>query len=820
MSTILKVLVPEATTNYIKNPSFRYDTTDWNAVGSSCSRVLDHALYGIASMKIVTNGAALREGAYYRVGALIGVSEPITVSIYARGRGTVQLRLIEGLGKEWVSDEATLHSNRWTRLEVTGYSTGGNDLRLYIETANSVGLKAITFYVDGAQMERKAYATTFCDGDQEGCRWNVIDSNSHSTRDAYTRAGGRWVELAGSCKEDKNIYMTVLGGLGMAPISNNTQSWALSPGSFYQNTKIHDRQVTISFFVKHVDMKTTHDADLRNLHELRQQLIDLFKPDKTGGGEAFWFSYQAGEREMLIRMRYEAGLEGEWDKRNQWVNGFPIRFLAVDPYLVENNYHAQALLFKDTAIISKIAGRIDGKWNYMASGVRNSVTSMAVGKRGEIYFCGGFTLDRAGTIALNYVAYWDGENLKAMGTGLNGSAVHIAVAPNGDVYVVGEFTTAGGVAANRIARWNGTAWSAVGSGFNDSAWHVEIAPNGDVYVGGKFTTAGGIAAYGLARWDGTKWNTMGNGRGVDGEVYTIAISKDGSLVYIGGTFTKNYGAGTTDLLKVAQYNPTTNFLTQVGNGFDDHVNELRLSPAGILYAGGQFDASGSEAIAYIAKWTGSKWSQLGEGITGSNVLSLTISEKEEVIAVGQFTKADDIPVLGIAFWNGTNWTNLDVEIPQDDGTTYLTALYSKGDLYVGGSCPYFDPNADLSLFSSINYITNYGTAEVKPVIYIYGPGELKWIENQTTKKRVYLNLGILDNEEVFIDFGKGQLYSNIRGDLLYGIIPGSDFDGFSLVPGENKIAVFMTDDVASLMYIYHQPRHWSVDATVDAEELS
>jgi len=78
---------------------------------------------------------------------------------------------------------------------------------------------------------------------------------------------------------------------------------------------------------------------------------------------------------------------------------------------------------------------------------------------------------------------------------------------------------------------------------------------------------------------------------------------------------------------------------------------------------------------------------------------------------------------------------------------------------------------------------------------------------------------ILDNEEVFFDFGKGKVWSSVRGDLTYAILPGSDFADFSLVPGENKLAVFMTDDVNSAMYIYYHPLHWSADSTVNAGAL-
>jgi len=212
MAATLKVIVPEATTNYVLNPSFRYDTDGWTAVGCSAGRVFNYKLFGVSSMKITTTGSALREGVYYRSQGLIGIKEPITVSIYARGSGEVQIRLLEG-SDEWVSPSYSLFSDRWTRMEVTGYSSGSDDIRLYVETAN--GIKAITFYVDGAQIERKAYSTSYCDGDQPGCHWNIMDSASTSTRDANEYTGGRWVELAGECRDNDDIYITVIGGFGM-----------------------------------------------------------------------------------------------------------------------------------------------------------------------------------------------------------------------------------------------------------------------------------------------------------------------------------------------------------------------------------------------------------------------------------------------------------------------------------------------------------------------------------------------------------------------------------------------------------------------------
>lgn len=823
MSARIKILVPEATTNYIQNPSFRFDTTDWNAVGSNIARTQNYALYGIASLQVITAGLALREGVYYRVSSLAGINSPITVSAFARGKGTVHIRLYEGLGKEWVSDPVSLYADQWTRLEVSGYTTGKNDLRLYVETDGDA--RAITFYIDGCQMELKPYATTFCDGSQPGCRWNILESASNSSRDAYTRLGGRWLELAGPCRENDDIYVTLINGLGMASVQNNIQSWSQTPGSFYQNFKIGDRSLSLAFTTKNKKLGIVKDTSLEKLHELRQQLIDLFKPDLNDRDEPFLLSYQDGKRELFLPVYYDGGLEGTWDIRNPWVNTFPISFLAVDPLLYENNYHSQELTFREDKLLNNVVAREDGKWNHMNYGASGAVSDLEIGKLGQIFAGGALTIANNSALAVdpllvvNYITYWDGTKWNRLGTGANNNIFSVAVAPNGDVYVTGLFTTIGGIAANRIAKWNGSAWSALGTGLDSDGYIVKVAPNGDVYAGGDFSNAGGIVAHKVARWDGSSWHPLGAFLGVDNDVYSIVISKDGSNVYLSGQFANEHGVGTNLLLRVARYDPVTDLIYAMGSGFSDNATELVLSPSGVLYACGDFLYSGTTLVNKIARWNGTAWIPLDAGVSGGNISSFDVSADEQLIVVGTFTSASGIPANRVALWNGSNWVHLDILLGGgiiNPGPS--SVIFSRNDIYIAGDG--FNTGGAKSILSALNYVTNLGTAEVPPVIYIYGPGYLRWIENQTTGKRVYMNLTILDDEEVFIDFGAGKIWGAARGDLVHSILPGSDFSDFTLVPGENKMAVLMTNDVGSKMYMYYRPRHWSADATIDAEPLS
>ena len=827
----LRILVPDSTTNYIQNPSLRYDTTGWTASSATISRVLDYARFGISSLKVVTNGTLLNEGAFYRVNNLTNVNEPITVSVYVRGTGRVRIRLITSpTGSQWVSDVVHLNLLRWKRIEVSGFSKGSNDVRLYVESAERTA-KALTFYVDGAQMERKAYSTSYCDGDMPGCRWNIIQSASISTRDANTREGGRWVRLSGTDRQYDDLYMTVVGGLGMAPLVNQRQSFAIAPGAFFQSSKIPERLITMTFHTRHDQrLIRNNDTSLVKLHELRQFLIDTLKPDLTAGNQEFLMEYLDGSTPLYFRARYDGGLEGEWDVRNKFSNSFPVRFLAVSPLFEEDDQEIASLDFQESFVLNGAAARVDGRWNNMNFGFFRSSTSvdggvgdLEIGRRGEIFAGGSMTQANYNAAAVdpiipaNYIVYWDGTQWQKLSTSTNGVINDVAVAPNGDIYVTGAFTSIGGVAANRIAKLSSGTWSALGTGLSGGdGVHISIAPNGDLYVGGAFTSAGGINAYRIAKWDGGTWSSIGTYGGfADGQVYSIAISADGTYMYVGGGFTDEFSVSGDLMLHIAKYTVATNTFDTVGSGFNGDVLEVVISPANILYACGAFSASGTTSCNRIAQLIGSAFAPLSSGMN-ANVNSFDVGINGDIIAVGSFTTAGGIPCRGIALWNGSSWVNLDVLIGVGKASiTPLAVQFApSGDIYIGGTSFAIDGSTTYqSQVSGITTVNNSGSTEASPVVYVQGAGTLRWLENQTTKKRVFLNMPVLAGEEVFIDFGRGTVESTVRGSLLPFVLPGSDFNAFTLAPGDNKIACLITQDVGAVVKMFYTPSHWSVDVS-------
>ena len=333
-----------------------------------------------------------------------------------------------------------------------------------------------------------------------------------------------------------------------------------------------------------------------------------------------------------------------------------------------------------------------------ANGISGSVSTLAVAPNGDVYAGGFFT--QAGGVGANNVAKWNGTTWSILGTGtsngVNGNVWALALAPNGDVYVGGNFTRAGGVAASNVAKWNGTTWSSLGAGVSTNSYLVSgdiralaVAPNGDVYVGGYFTHAGGVAASRIAKWNGTAWSSLGTGMTfLSNDDYTnvraLAIAANGD-VYAGGYFAQ---AGGVAVGGVAKWNGTVwSSLGTVGAayGIYDYVEALALAPNGDVYVGGSLTQAGG----CVAKWNGTAWSSVGNGLSNgvstpqlNGVAALALDSNGDVYVVGRFSQASRALFNGIAKWDGTAWSGLGTGI----GRYSVSAIVigPAGKLIVGG----------------------------------------------------------------------------------------------------------------------------------------
>jgi len=812
----LRVLVPDGTTNYIKNPSFRYDTDGWIAEGASLTRTLERARFGVSGGKVVTNGAALHEGIFYRVEALDGISDSVTVSVYVRGNGKIRIRLDDNAigGGEYISQAVQLTDTRWTRLVVSGRSHGGDDIRLVVETDEESAVTR-TFYVDGAQMERKPYETSYCDGDQEKCRWDGILHASVSMRPDSTRAGGRWLELSGPNREAEDLYMTTAGGLGVAPLSNITQLYALAPGSYHQGIKVNSRPITFTFHAKHQALFRYSSVNLEKLHALRQLLIDAVKPDRTAGDEDIWFEYLDGDIPLYFRARYDGGLEGEWDVRNGFVNSFPLRLLAVNPTLLEDSQEAQSLDFQDVIFPNYVYGRIDGVWNTMNYGVDGIGYRFSNTRRQRLYMTGNFTTVNNDANAIDpllaspKITYWDGEQWQVGADGVDPAVGFfiqaLAVAPNGYIYIGRNIS--GGLDARNSQYWDGSAWNNMGAGTDDVVYRIVAANDGNVYYAGVFTQVDTLNCYRVARWDGSQWHRLGQFGGLNDTVTHMIVSRDSKTIVVAGTFTDQFGFAANALYNIAQYDVDTGQFSAMGGNATDLIRgPLLYTDSNIVYAIGFPETLNGVTVLNLARWTGSAWENLG-GAFNANPNGMFETPQGEIIIVGLFDQIGNIPCTGVSKFNGSSVVPMDIHF-LDTANPQEVRISKDGDIFIGDTLV----NGDQALISHVNIVSNPGTANVKPIFNVAGPGRLAWIENQTTGQTLYLDLYVFENEEVMIDIPHNRMGSELRPNLLSNLLPGSDFGSFVLAPGENKIACLMYDDVGAQMSIQFAVQHWSADA--------
>jgi hypothetical protein len=108
----------------------------------------------------------------------------------------------------------------------------------------------------------------------------------------------------------------------------------------------------------------------------------------------------------------------------------------------------------------------------------------------------------------------------------------LAFDDHGDLYVGGNFTSAGDLSTPCIARWDGIQWWPVGDGFNQVVQALAVH-NGELFAGGSFSHSGSQLVNRLARWDGIAWHPLENG--VSSLVCALASTPSG--LYAGGNFT-------------------------------------------------------------------------------------------------------------------------------------------------------------------------------------------------------------------------------------------------------------------------------------------
>ena len=106
-----------------------------------------------------------------------------------------------------------------------------------------------------------------------------------------------------------------------------------------------------------------------------------------------------------------------------------------------------------------------------------------------------------------------------------------------------------------------------------------------------------------------------------------------------------------------------------------------------LYAAGDFILSDGASTWHVAKWTGAQWKNIGAGIRGAGLWSLT-NYNNQLYAGGFIdTLSGWNPGLGVLKWDGTAWVSLGgyaYGVSGTNGFKVNAMVAYNGELYVGG----------------------------------------------------------------------------------------------------------------------------------------
>jgi hypothetical protein len=616
-------------------------------------------------------------------------------------------------------------------------------------------------------------------------------------------------------QDDYSFDIGAMVGPGSSSQSVSIREYAILPGGELTNVKTEQRVFTLTGVIR--------GTSFEDLHSKRQTLVEELSNDTYPADQPVTLRYTGAAVNKQIQGYYEAGLEGDFDaEENCAWERLAIRFITADPFWYEIGESSVLLDTNDSATFRYVAGRLKstGQWDDLgppnAGGTYTSVSAIAEDGT-YVYFGGVFTNFDNIANADRIVRYNKSTgSYSALGTGMNGGVNDLAIGPDGTLYAVGAFTTAGGGGANRVASWDGAAWSALGVGVDAQAYTVAVGLDGNVYVGGEFVNAGGAGANRIAYWTGAAWVALGTG--FDDRCNAIAIGLDGT-VYAGGNFDSAGGARSD---YVSAWDGSS--WSDLDQGTSDEVQALAVGPDGTLYVGGQFTTAGfgTTTVNYVARWNGTAWEAMAGG-TGSTVYDLSVGPDNMLYAVGDFSTVGGGTVFvaeGIARWNGASWAHWDINLPGTPAVYVVLAsqyvdavINSNYDLFVGYN------TTGTGYFAGEATATNDGTTPVYPkIVYNRSGGTtaiLETLRNETTGKELLFEYIMLDGETLTIDLTptNKSIISSQFGDRLDIVFANSDFGTWSLLPNDNSVTSFVdvTGAPTITAYMLYKDAYKSMD---------
>jgi len=182
---------------------------------------------------------------------------------------------------------------------------------------------------------------------------------------------------------------------------------------------------------------------------------------------------------------------------------------------------------------------------------------------------------------------------------------------------------------------------------NEDVRAIHVLADDSYVIGGAFTARGGVAVDDLTalRNDGSYYSIFEN---LSGVVYSVATQSDNKTL-IGGSFYEYAEAEVAhNLMRLnADGSLETSFNTNLGIGFDAHINTIAIQDDGKILVGGGFTNFNSNAAApdYVMRLNADGTedttfsTNAGTGLNGE-VFAIAVQDDDKILVGGNFTSFD------------------------------------------------------------------------------------------------------------------------------------------------------------------------------------
>ncbi|MBL8804420.1 MAG: hypothetical protein JNN27_20660, partial [Planctomycetes bacterium] len=220
-----------------------------------------------------------------------------------------------------------------------------------------------------------------------------------------------------------------------------------------------------------------------------------------------------------------------------------------------------------------------------------------------------------------------------------------------------------------VIAWDGSDFDTLGGGLIGESRALATFDDGGgtaLYVGGVLTSTvvGGVWLRNIARWDGSNWsNVLGGVTGPNKTVNALAVFDDGSgpALYVAGRFTAAGGIPGVPVNNIARWNGSS--WSSVGNGLNGSVLSLAVFDDGAgakLYAG-----RGPGSTKFLSVWDGASWSAVTDAPDAPvhALAALDLGAGERLFVGGDFTAVGSQSAARVASWDGSSWTSYGAGLP-------------------------------------------------------------------------------------------------------------------------------------------------------------